>query len=121
MKSIDLVNNAFKNFVEARKEVKNSLTTLVKEMQGNAPCIKFNDETTYPVFTFRYCDMYHSVYGVKVTPNNELLVYTDDSPYEDMEKEADIDDSESWFAPDNWGTLDYDSLFTCLKEVLNKE
>lgn len=116
MKSTFLVSRAFQHLEEAQAEVKNSLATLVKEMQGNSLCVKFNKETLYPLFSFFGCDgSIHSVFGVLVTPYDELLIYIDDCPYENMDKEAEIRDGDAWFNPEAFGKLNYESLYNCLK------
>ena len=92
-----------------------ALMDYVKLAQEGVGFVRFTEETGFPTFHDESIDSYPSIYGVKVAKKKHfkdseeevLMLYTDDSPYDEMETNED-----GWFYFFNYGTMDYDELLT---------
>ena len=119
----DYVYNVVEQFqmmmLDAQRKMKNALYDYIEALQEEKGYVAF-DKDYCPTFSdYQEPDETRNIYGVCIIKDEDgyrkLQFYTDDYPYEEMEKKQG-----GWFNPDFWGTFDEGELLNYLKELDDK-
>ena len=108
------------NLTNARLAIEGAVYDLVSAMtSGGYGYVDFTSETDVPKFEDDV--MERDILGIRINPEGRTIhIYTDDWEC-DLGEQDNLEWTEGWFIPGDYGKVDWQEIIACLAKLINPQ